>query len=68
MDIEIILNEICSGIFWMKFTTQQKNGIGKIISDSRNINKDTDICDFLGIPRRYNRSAIRLVLKNHNIT
>lgn len=59
-----LIEEIKDAIFWNRFTPSQENGVKDILkdTDSDAHTKANAICDFLDIPKRYNRSAIHGVL------
>lgn len=66
MDENKKLQEILKAIYWDKFSPSQIKIVSAIINndDDGNNEKANAICDYLGIERRYNRSAIIEVLNN----
>ena len=63
-DANRLLAAVLKSIFWVKFTPNQQTVITNIINDSEldNMGKANEICEFLGIEKRGNRSAIVSVL------
>lgn len=61
-----LLAAVLNAIYWVKFTPNQSEVITNIIKDETldATSKANEICNFLGIERRGNRSAIRAVLSN----
>lgn len=59
-----LLASVLKSIYWSKFTANQQTVITDIIKDSEldNMGKANEICEFLGIEKRGNRSAIVGVL------
>lgn len=59
-----LLASVLKSIYWSKFTVNQQTVITNIIKDSEldNMGKANEICEFLGIEKRGNRSAIVGVL------
>ena len=58
-----IIQKILKAIYWVKFTEYQaKNIISIIESEESSTYKANEICEFLHIPKRDNRSAIAYFL------
>jgi hypothetical protein len=59
-----LLASVLKSIYWLKFTANQQIVITNIIKDNElnNMGKANEICEFLGIEKRGNRSAIVDVL------
>lgn len=63
-----ILDEILKCIYWRTFTPSQTKTISDIIkADDTNTEKANVICEYLGIEKRGNRSAIIEVLSKNNL-
>jgi len=64
MGYDTLLASVLKSIYWMKFTANQQTVITNIIKDNEidNMGKANLICEFLGIEKHGNRSAIVGVL------
>ena len=62
-----LLAHILEIIYWPKFTTAQQTAIINIIKDSNfdNLGKANEICEFLEIEKRGNRSAFVSALNGY---
>jgi hypothetical protein len=63
---DALLGMIADAIFWSQFDDKQKSEILTILKDCElsNRSKANEICEYLGIEKRFNRSAIYTVLDN----
>lgn len=68
-DANRLLSAILKSIYWVKFTPNQQTVITNIIKDSEldNMMKADEICEFLGIGKRDNRSSIITVLNGYQL-
>lgn len=67
MDTEKILKEIANAIYWDNGFSKDQTKMVSGILQGADSDKANVICEYLDIPKRHNRTAIRQVLIANNI-